>query len=76
MTVELAALIFAVVGPLLTAAFAYLQVRRPRRQLADMVNNDIPHLHARLNGIEGRLARLETWMFEHQRNHLADGHAE
>ena len=72
MSVDMAALIFAIVGPLATAYFVYRQGTRSRRDLSGLRANDMAHLNARLDQIEVRLGRVETWMFEHQRNHSVE----
>jgi hypothetical protein len=68
--VEIAALILAIVGPFFTAWFAYKAAdRRSQSRFTHLETNDMVHLRARLDGIEERLGRIETWVFEHQRNH-------
>ena len=66
MSVELAALIFAVLGPIASGYAIYL-ARRSNSHFTRRLNNDMPHLIARLNEIEARVARLENWMMGERR---------
>ena len=71
MTLELAAFVLALVGPFATAYFAYRQGCRSRKAVLGLRTNEMSHLDKRLDSIEQRLERVETWMFEHQRDHTA-----
>lgn len=69
MTTDVAALVFSIVGPLATATALYFRGRHLARAIRVIRTNDMAHLDTRLSQIELRIARVETWMFEHQRNH-------
>lgn len=69
MTIELAALILAIIGPLATAVAVYLRGKKTHEAVSQLRINDLAHLEGRLEQIEQRLGRVEGWMFEHQRNH-------
>ena len=70
MSFELAAFVLAVLGPLATGYFAYRASRaRTGREIADLRDNHLLHLNARLDSIEARITRLETWMYEQRDRH-------
>ena len=72
MTIDLTALVLAIVGPLITAWFAYRQRSRVgvlEAHVGVLTDNHLPHLITRLESIEQRLERVERWLFEHERDH-------
>ena len=58
MSVELAALVFAVLGPIASGYAIYL-TRRNSGYVTRRLDNDMPHLIARLDQLEQRVGRLE-----------------
>ena len=61
MSVEFAALVFSVLGPIVSGYAVYLS-RRSDGHLQRHLSNDMPHLIARLDRLEERVARLADWM--------------
>jgi hypothetical protein len=68
MSIELAALIFSITGPLATAYFGRRMIKRNTEGIDVIRTNDMVHLEARLTHIEERMTRVENWMFEQRKN--------